>query len=432
MKVFLKLVLFSVLFTTFSCSVFLPEPDKRMMKLMSDQDWFELEREYKTLSREVKNPTLTLFAGTLLDIYFNRPDRAIEKIDTLRTNYRKDLDAENYSNLILLYSRMLWQKGEYGKAAGELENFLTGISPSDLKDYDTHTSLYGLLSVFKDVPIPEMIRPQHDVVLPMIIENIGRGSVMTVEVTINDKPYKFYFDSGAGMSAISSRLANELGAKILMDSIDISGANQTTGSLATIDRLSVGDIEYRNPILVVLPPTPIDSIVSFDAILGIDFIRTIGETHIYPQEKKIVFPYEFSGLPEYGRNLMMREDGQSYIDVASNEEKLLFHFDTGNVEYDLQYTYYQKHKNMVTEVGEKVTVMVGGFGDIQEKPAYRLSSFPITVGDTDVALSDVNVFTEQVLDAQGNEDGALGYGFIKLCKKVIISFDKMFMKVLYE
>jgi len=399
------------------------------MKLMNDQNWFELEREYETLSRQVKNPTINLFAGTLLDIYFNRPDKAIDKIDTLRINYRNDLDAENYSNLILLYSKMLWQKGEYRKAAEELENFLAEIAPSDLKNHETHTSLYGLLSIFKDVPVPEMIRPQQDVKLPLKIEDIGRGSVMTVEVIINGKPYKFYFDSGAGMSAISSRLASELDAKILMDSIEISGANQTTGSLATIDRLSVGDIEYRNPILVVLPPTPIDSIVSFDAILGIDFIRTVGEIHIYPQDNKIVFPYKFSCLPDYGRNLMMREDGQSYVDVTSNTEKLLFHFDTGNVAYDLQYSYFQKYKKQIKKAGEQVMVTVGSFGDIQEKPAYRLSSFPITVGDTEVVLSDINIFTEKVWDAQGNEDGALGYGFIKLFKKVIINFDEMFIRV---
>lgn len=430
MKTLIKFSLLSVMFITVSCSVLLPKSDKRMMKLLSEQNWFELEKEYKTLSQEVKNPTLSLFAGTLVDIYFNRPDKAIEKIDTLRTYYRKDLDAENYSNLILLYSRMLWQKGEYEKAATELENFLAEIPTSELKEYETHTSLYGLLSIFKNVPVPEMIRPQQDVVLPLTIENIGRGSVMTVEVIINDKPYKFYLDSGAAMSAISSRLANELGAKTLMDSIEISGANETIGSLATIDRLSVGDIEYRNPILVVLPPTPVDSIIAFDAILGIDFIRTIGETNIYPNENKIVFPYQFSSLPEYGRNLMMREDGQPYIDATSNKEKLLLNFDTGNVAYDLQYTYYKKHKKEITKVGEKVTVTVGGFGDILEKPAYCLPSFPIRVGNTHVVLSNVNVFTEKVLDAHDTDDGALGYGFIKLFKKVIINFDEMFIEVL--
>jgi hypothetical protein len=120
----------------------------------------------------------------------------------------------------------------------------------------------------------------------------------------------------------------------------------------------IGDIVFKNPdIIISLPNEEVDTIFQVDAVLGMDFIRGIGETQIYPEEKKIVFPAKKTELPLYGHNLLL-SNGQPYLKAYSNTEKLLFHFDTGNAKSDLFKRYYEKHKEELDKSGEKETTHI--------------------------------------------------------------------------
>ena len=92
---------------------------------------------------------------------------------------------------------------------------------------------------------------------------------MSVPVAINGKTYPFTLDTGTGTTAISQRLADELGLRTICDSIRIDGIGSRLGSLAIADSLCVGNIVYKNPVVAVLPPNPaVDTLLYIDAILG--------------------------------------------------------------------------------------------------------------------------------------------------------------------
>ena len=187
---------------------------------------------------------------------------------------------------------------------------------------------------------------------------------------------------------------------------------------------------FKNPnIIISLPNEELDTILQIDAVLGMDFIRRVGEIHIYLQENKIVFPVKKTALPLHGRNLLFA-NAYPYLKAYSNAEKLFFQFDMGNAKTDLHNVYYEKHKEELEKTGNKTPVRRGGYGGIIYVDAYQIAKFPLTVGDCDAELTDVDVLiNENFHYLTSNEDGSIGMDFITLFKKVIINFDEMFLIV---
>lgn len=125
----------------------------------------------------------------------------------------------------------------------------------------------------------------------------------------------------------------------------------------------------------------------------------------------------------------MFSNGQPYLKAYSNAEKLLLHFDCGNVKTDLYNSYYKKHKEELDKTGDKKTTRRGGYGGILFVDSYQFPKFPLTVGDYNFELTNVEVLLEEGHTFEDKEDGSLGMDFFVKFKKVIINFDDMFVKV---
>ena len=191
----------------------------------------------------------------------------------------------------------------------------------------------------------------------------------------------------------------------------------------------IGNIIFKYPIITIAPPNPaIDTLYQVDAVLGMDFIRRVGETQIFPKEKKILFPKKQTELPKTGRNLLI-VNMQPYLKTFSNSQRLVFHFDTGNTGAGLFFPYYLKNKEYVEKHGVKDTIIGGGFGGIRMVEGYRLLQIPLQIGSTKTELANIAVSTKSVTNMQQQEDGSLGMDFIQLFQKVTINFDKMFVDV---
>jgi len=423
-------ILFLVVFIGINEATTAQEADEKIGSLINQTDWFALADEYPKLKEEMQSEMLKHLSEAMIGFYFNQPQNAIQAIDWLVANAQEEIGFENTSNLILVKSKILGEQGLYAESADNLSDFLTQISKfMDLEKFPAHKEMLEFYEKMRNELRPEVICPDKNIEIPITIEKAGKGQLIYVPVNINGKEYKFIFDTGASSTFVSERFANEAGLRVTQESFKINGAKSGMGKKGTIDSMMIGDIVFKNPgIIIGLPNEETDTIFQFDAVLGLDFIKRIGETQIYPEEKKIVFPIKKTELPIYGRNLLLSNE-QSYLKAYSNAERLLFHFDTGNVNGDLYNTYYEKHKEKIDKTGEKRTTRRGGYGGIVYNDSYQISKFPLTVGDCSFELADIVVLLGKASVMDNNEDGSLGMDFITLFKEVIINFDDMFVKV---
>lgn len=85
--------------------------------------------------------------------------------------------------------------------------------------------------------------------------------------------------------------ADEIGIRVIRDSINITGAFATgTGKSGILDSMMIGDIAFKNAIITIADPNPaVDTVYQVDAVLGTDFMRLVGEVNIFPQEKRFAF-----------------------------------------------------------------------------------------------------------------------------------------------
>lgn len=424
------LVLLLTVFLGINGTIVAQEADGKISTLINQADWFSLANEYPKLKEEIHSEILKKFSEAMIGFYFNQPQNGIQAIDWLLANAQEEVEFGNVSNLVLIKSIILGEQGLYAESADNLSDFLTKISEHiDLKEFPAHNQALEFYGKMRNELKPEVIRPDKNVEIPITIEKTGRGEIIYVPVNIQGEEYKFIFDTGAGLTFVSEQFANKIGLQITDEYFNINGISSGVGKRGTIDSIMIGEAVFKNPnIIIGLPNEEVDSVFQVDAVLGMDFIRRIGETQICPEEKKMIFPVKKTKSPLSGYNLLL-SNGQPYLKANSNMETLLFHFDTGNVKTDLHNIYYEKHKVELDKTGNKNNVRMGGYGGIRLVDSYQIPKFPLTVGNCNFELTDVDVLLDKTLLLQGNEDGSLGMDFITLFKKVIISFDGMFVEV---
>jgi predicted aspartyl protease len=128
---------------------------------------------------------------------------------------------------------------------------------------------FPLLAIAQEVPPGAASVPEPAPLHEQKVEFDKAGRVLA-EVRINDRgPYRFIFDTGANRSAISPRVASELGLPSAGEAtLNVHGV---TGSaqLAAIEvrKLQVGEIVLENLRLPVLPP---NVFADADGILGVE------------------------------------------------------------------------------------------------------------------------------------------------------------------
>lgn len=420
-------MMWMILFPTLSTA---QEADQKIGEIINRSDWFALEKEYPKLKDKMTVPFLKWLSEAMLGLFFNRPQEAIAAIDTLLTHHQEEIGFDNTSNMVIYRYKLLGEMGHYAESADGLKGFLEQISEFvNVEDFPIHNQLAAFYDEIRDEEKPSIVRPGKNTEIPMDIEPAGRGVLMFVPVTVNGKEYKFIFDTGAASTFVSQRMADEMGLRITRDSLLIKGVAEAYGKAGTTDSIMIGDISFKNPMITISLPNPaVDTVYQVDAVLGSDFMRLVGEVNIYPKDEKIVFPFRKTPIPTTGRNMFMNNGGL-YMQTYSEGKPLVMFFDTGNVRGDLFPPYYEKNKAYADSNSVKDTINVGGFGGVFRREVLVLNSMPLTVGKTSFNLENTPINFDKAYVAQGQEDGSLGMDFIRLFKKVIISFDNMFTSV---
>ena len=425
--------------------------DNCIKELVREKEWFALEKEYPRLEDSIVAPDLEWVAKAMIDIRFNQSREAFASIDTLLYKYK---DIIGFNNSVYLFSyklALMEEEGEYGDAADELTNFMdqvAAILPQDeLRWFEKQYDLYNRL---RYVDKPKILKPEKDVLIPfgkmeMYFENHtneetiqGTASILgVVKMHIQGNEYMFMLDTGAEKTIVFTHTANQLDLEILIDSMSLHGTGVSEGKLAFLDSISLGEVTFSNSLIIITDNFFNESGIfkngnienSIHGILGIDFIKRIGEVHLYPGDKKIVIPMQESELPASGRNIYL--DERKHIIVKSYEEKtpILFHLDTGNSTSSLFKTYYIRNREQIESNLQQEFQSNFGIGAIKSDTVYLRPSMTLLIGDTLFSLEDIPIYTANFFKEDPEADGSLGTDFINQFNKIILNLNKKFIHI---
>ncbi|MCD7936460.1 MAG: retroviral-like aspartic protease family protein [Tannerellaceae bacterium] len=421
----------TILSTCFLFSIYCQEPNQYIGDLINATNWFELEKTYPKVKNQLQVEVLKSLSEMMLNVSFDNPEEVIKSADYVLEHHQEELGFESILSALYFRAKALYALGRYQEGAGFLngvfEQMAGHISEQDLP---AHAGLKELLNYYKNEKAPELIRPAHDVEIPFVVEPAGSGFLMFVPVSIDNTTYSFIFDTGAETSFMSERFAKEVGVRIVGDNLAITGTGGTSSGLAgIIDEMKIGDIFYRNvPVSISRANPAVDTVYMVDAVLGIDFMKALGEVNIYPREEKIVFPTTLTPLPASGRNLMYR-DYQPQLLAYYNNEPIELHFDTGNARGELHYPFYTRYKEQIEANGKKEEMDGGGFGGIFKTPVYIVDELTFNIAGKEVTFQNIPVETETTFFSNPNKSGAVGRNLVEKCQKIVINLHDMFVDI---
>lgn len=408
------------------------DADIRIGELMNNSDWFTLNEEYPVLKDDIQWKPLDEMAKVLLAYYFNRHEEALENINTLLTNHQDEIGYPNIYNFLSMAANIHGQQGRYAQCSDIASGFISQLNAQGVYEgYESMQKIYDVYNRLRDVPAPELIREEKDIEIPFTLKQEKRGFHMYVPVTVNGKEHQFIFDTGAAGTYFKQSFAENTGIKVLNDSILINRGTlgESYGMTGLLEEMSMasGDMVIKNIITIIARRNEmVDTAFTGEAVLGLDFMMRTGEMQILPIEKKIVFPVKKTPKPESGSNLMLM--GNLWLKAYSGDERLIFWFDTGNVQSEMYANYYARHKDNIESQGTKEIVTMGGHGFIQDFEVFRLQELPLRIGGTDIKLKNTIVVTDPEMAPQ-ELDGNLGMDFFMSCSKVTINFEDMFVKI---
>ena len=368
---------------------------------------------------------LNLIADVQFGIGFNKLENAAVALDSLLLHHQDELGAENSIGMAALQGLNFLNLGMYeqaGKAGENLVNVLQGSVPFD--DLYSFVFIEKVGRALANVPKPYLERPDEDIAVPLRAETAGRGKHIYIPLEVNGITKDYIFDTGCSFgNFVSEKYAEETGLKIVADSIPVSGMKIGFVKLATADSLKIGELVYHNPVFMVAPPDrEVDSLFTFDGVLGYQFIRDAGEIIIDNEAGKFVFPKKAS-------------DGEPNIYLSSNTPQVRINynghpfdliFDTGNVKTDLGNKFAQTFPDALDGLAERTTSR-GGFGRISQTQAVVLPEFRFEVAGSTVTLYDTEIIKNPESGSQ-LFSGSLGADFVLSFKRLVINYQNMFVR----
>lgn len=243
-----------------------------------------------------------------------------------------------------------------------------------------------------------------------------------VKVKLNGKTYHFWFDTGAGLSVVSSDVAKSCGIRGLNhtnSSAQAATGKQVSVSPGIIDSLQIDNINIYNHPCLILDKKDLEfkilgiRVLKIDGIIGWNFIQNMDVT-INDQKHSISLEkWDNSSLS--GNNFFWQ--GQPIIQALdSTSLPLLFFIDTGANTSGVYQHFLDKSD--VSKFKRKNT-MIGSAGGMRKIEAYVIPQLKIKVDNKILVLKNINSEPEPG-EKLIEPDGVLG---INEFKKSIIHFN---------
>ena len=400
------------------------QADTKMAEILNSGDLFRIREQYPALKDSVSIGMLNLIAEAQLGIGFNQLEEGGAALDSLLRFHQAELDAETSIGMAAMRAMNLLNLGLYSQAGKAGEDLINA-----LKDAIPFESLYSFVFIervgkaLSEFPGPYLERPSRDIVVPMKCNTVGSGHHFYIPVEVNGITRDYIFDTGCSFgNFVSEKYAEEVGLKMISDSIPVSGMDMGFVKLATADSLKIGDIVYHNPVFMVAPPDKeLDSVFTFDGVLGYHFIRDIREVIIDNESMAFVFPYRISD----GEPNMFLSSNIPNVRIEYEGQPFDIIFDTGNVKSDLGNKFAHKFPEALAGLAEHESRR-GGFGGISQVKTVTLPEFSFCLSGRHVSLRNTEVLKES--SESQLFSGSLGADFVLSFKRLVINYENMFIR----
>ena len=422
-----KLVVSLIVFLTIS-SAYAQNADIRVSELINSSDWFTLEKEYPLLKDSIQYDYVRLMAEAMLAQNFNREAEAVDLFRTLINSYQQQIGGSNVAlslTEIILgnYERL----GMYSTAADKAANLIEQIKASNAPiDYSRLADIHKRNLSLKKYDAPSVVfNNSKDISIPftmectdtLLFDNQNPASNRYyIPVTVHGKEYQFMFDTGATTTYFSKRFADLIG-------VEFVGYSSKYGDYFYLDSLQLGNIICKNIIGPAHNGTPIDSVATVDAVIGMDILQRLGEIQIDNKKRCLVIPSRYTPTPKYGKNL--RNTGFSYYVKATDSTGLLNVFLDSGAETGFTYNYFVKHKEEFSQLRGTKELTIGRVDGFYSTMAIKVPSVKFEVCGIDVNMQDV--YVPYMNQHHEINDVVLGVDFFQQYDKVILNFKNMFM-----
>jgi len=425
--------------------------DIHFRDMINRNEWFTLDKEYALRKDSIKAPELRLWAKSLLNTYFNRPDSAINSIGCLLANYEDKIGFYNVVGMFRYKLSQLAVQRRYNVILEELDKFLNKFSAHlSLEDLNLFRDMQKDYKALRAAKSPKIVKLYRNIEIPFGTLNINftitkedknvehsNALIGLVKVKIHGKTYVFVLDTGSETTCIFDHTAKQLGLCYLQDSINLLGVKKAFGMAAMLDSLSLSGLSISD-LMITIEDNPFlkmadsqsqkaDIEQHLHGILGLDIIRRLGELQLYPYDRKIVIPAKETDLPEAGRNMFMSVNNYLVIRAYNKSRSMAFHLDTGSTDSKLFKSYYLKNKIEIDGKLKKMNEFSGGIGGSKTNCVYLMPSLNLTVGLTSFSLNNLSINTQNPYAIEFPTDGSLGMDFIMSFNKITLNMNKMFI-----
>lgn len=428
----------TVLFLCITINCYAQKADFYVCELANKLDWFALNNEYPKLKDSIQYGHVKLFAEGFLSHYFNKPQESIDKLRDLINNHQQEIGSMTAFNLVPTIIQDYEFLGKYKAIADKTGTLLETLKkhPIDLRSIQ---SSYNRFKALEGYPAQVVYRKNKDVTVTFsekyegvspFKENKTLDGLIYFPVTCNGNTYQFILDTGARSTFVSKRFAQEIGAKM------IEGYEDEIGNIAFIDSLQISDgITFKNIITIVdkggAPGRILNAgVVNADAVLGIDFLRMLGEVQLDLRNHRLTFPYSLTPKAQRNSNIRMNDSGGILLEARDSTGLLQIIFDTGAATTSFNYSYFKKHENELLPIFDKTDkreILGGALPSFYYRMAMCVPSIRFEAFGKTITVKDK--FVSYTPNDDESWDALFGMDFLKQFNKVTINFKDMFMAV---
>jgi hypothetical protein len=421
MKYFITILLTFILLSNTNAQI----AEYEIYKLINKKNFFELEKQFHILKDDIKSPALKLMATSLIHYHSNRPQDAYDNLIILLENYQKDISFNDlYDALVLLGNTML-QINRYHDVYTVFSNYLKILSPVLTKATAKEIEdIINTAKTLKEIPQQKIEIPNNLHTVSFKIKEFNNEKSISIPAVINDKSTYFSINTGTYYNLVTESFAKEYNINITNDSIFTADIKPNYYKIGNANKISINEMTYQNPVFIVIPDTIKNDLgIVGNAVLGIDFMKNIGEVQILPQIGIIVFSKYNSPLPKSGKNMIL-VDNLPIIKADWHNKQMTFSFNT-NFNNILYYNFYNTNKNWIENKWVKVELKLEGIERFTVNNHYIIPSFKCTVGNKQHTIKNINVQTSN--SSKTYIDANVGLDFILQFKKTTINFNRMFV-----
>lgn len=264
-------------------------------------------------------------------------------------------------------------------------------------------------------------------ILPIKTDLAG---LQTLEVKNEAYKSDFVFDTGAGLSCITATQAEKLGIDLLPDNnieVESFTGQKNKVRIGIAKSLTLGTINVKNAVFLVYPDeafTFAEGKYVINGIIGFPIAKELGTLTF---ENNVITVSKTTKDNHYPKNFFI--DHLRPIVMIKYKGKILpNNFDSGATWSLFSKTFYETFKEYIdAKATTEITKHSGAGAEIQESEIKVLANETISIGNTQINLSQMKVDPNSY-GVYGKENfGNIGQDVLKQFKKVTMSFDQNYL-----